>query len=427
MNIKENLLNEFGISNETIELGKKIEDKLEDRFKKLDEIKFINQLKILKAMQDLSLSDIHFNSTTGYGYNDIGREKTEEIFARIFNTEDALVRPNIVNGTHALSICLNALLRNNDTMLAISGKPYDTLDSVIGMNNEDMSLKSYGVKYNQIELLDNGDFNEEEIIKFINNNKTKMVYIQRSKGYSVRKSLTISDIKSIIDKIKKIDSDIIVMIDNCYGEFIDIYEPTDVGADILAGSLIKNPGGGFAISGGYICGREDLIDLCARRLTCNGIGKECGLTFNTTRLTLQGLFISPSVVNSALKGAIFISELYKSANYEVFPLPEDDRSDIIQAIKFNNEDELLIFCEAIQKSAPVDSFVKPIPSEMPGYDSDVIMASGSFIQGSSIELSADGPIRPPYAAYFQGGLTYEHAKLGALLSYEKIKKYKEQI
>ncbi len=417
----------FGISNDLISKASSVEENLSSIYFELDKIKEINQLKVLKAMQESKLSDIHFHSSTGYGYNDIGRDKIEEIYANVFNTEDALVRPTLVNGTHALSTCLQALLMPNDIMLSISGKPYDTLDEVIGINSHPLSLKSYGIKYEQIDLLPNGDFDKTSIANFLKtNSNVKMIYIQRSKGYSRRKSLTIDILEEICNLIKSINNKVIIMLDNCYGEFIEAREPTDVGVDIMAGSLIKNPGGGLAITGGYIVGKKDLVELSAQRLTCASIGKECGLTFNTNRLTLQGFFLAPNIVNSALKGAIFCSKIFQDDNYDVYPMYNEPRSDIIQAISLNSELEVIEFCKAIQMAAPVDSYVIPEPWDMPGYNSKVIMAAGAFIQGSSIELSADAPIKEPFTVYFQGGITYEHAKLGALMAYNNIKKIKEK-
>ena len=412
----------FGIQKDLIMKAQSIEKSLSTIYSSLDKIKEVNQLKVLKAMQESRLSDIHFNSSTGYGYNDIGRDKTEEIFARIFNTEDALVRPTLVNGTHSISTCLQSLLMPNDTLLSITGKPYDTLDEVIGIKDHPLSLKNYNIDYQQINLLENGDFDKNSIEKYLNENlNTKMVYIQRSKGYSRRKSITIDSLKEICDLVKSINANIIIMLDNCYGEFIEENEPTDVGVDIMAGSLIKNPGGGLAITGGYIVGKRDYVELASQRLTCPSIGKECGLTFNTNRLTLQGLFLAPTTVNSALKGAIFCAKLFQDDNYDVYPEYDEPRSDIIQAIGLNSEKDIIEFCKAIQSAAPVDSYVVPEPWDMPGYDSKVIMAAGAFIQGSSIELSADAPIKKPFTVYFQGGLTYEHSKLGALMAYNKIK------
>ena len=415
----------FNINENNFEYSKKIEQELEKEYTKLDKIKEFNQLKVLRAMQKARLSDIHFASSTGYGYNDVGREKVEEIYSYVFNTQDALVRPSIANGTHALSICLNALLMPNDTMLAISGKPYDTLDSVIGITDEEMSLKEYGIKYKQIELINGGDFDIQSIRESLyNDNSIKLVYIQRSKGYSTRRSILIDDIKNIVEVIRNIKADVTILVDNCYGEFLDYFEPTDVGVDIMAGSLIKNPGGGLAITGGYIVGKKNLVERCSKKFTSNSIGKECGLTFSTNRITLQGLFMAPSVVNGALKGAIFTAKLFEKENYKVFPKSIDERSDIIQAITFDTKQEVIEFCKAIQKAAPVDSFVTPEPWDMPGYNCQVIMAAGAFVQGSSIELSADSPIRKPYTVYFQGGITYEHSKIGAIMAYNAVKNMK---
>lgn len=410
-----------GISERVYDLSLKIEDLLHDRFAHLERIKEINQLKVLQAMQETRLSDIHFHSSTGYGYNDIGREKLEEIYAEVFSAEAALVRPTIVNGTHALTLCLQALLGSGDRILSVSGKPYDTLDQVIGIKEHPLSLVNLGVEYDSISLTEEGFFNFEKIEEHLRKYSVKMVYVQRSKGYARRRSLTISDIEKLAERVRSCASSAIIMVDNCYGEFIDIEEPTDVGADIMAGSLIKNPGGGLAITGGYIAGKRELVERVAERLTSPGIGRECGLTFGTTRLTLQGLFFAPQVVNSALKGAIFCSKLFMESGRDVFPLWNEERSDIIQAVGLDSEEEIIAFCRGVQAAAPVDSFVYPEPWEMPGYDSKVIMAAGAFIQGSSIELSADAPIREPYTVYFQGGLTYEHSKIGALAAYQNVK------
>ncbi|MGL5440674.1 MAG: aminotransferase class I/II-fold pyridoxal phosphate-dependent enzyme [Filifactoraceae bacterium] len=410
----------YDIDNDIVRAVAPIELKIEPLFKSIDSIKSYNHYKVLKAMQDSRLSDTHFNWNTGYGYNDSGREKVEEIFSKVFNVEDSIVRPTIVNGTHALSLCLQGILRPGDMMLSITSKPYDTLEKVIGIVDDSSSLIAFGIDYKQVELIDTG-FDLETIKNIIlNTPNIKIVYIQRSKGYSRRRSISIDDIEAAIKIIKKMNSNIIVMVDNCYGEFLEIREPTDVGADIIAGSLIKNPGGGLALSGGYICGRKDLIELVSARLTSPGIGKECGLTFGTNRTLLQGLFQAPLVVANAVKGAIFCAQLFKDFNYEVFPEVNEKRSDIIQSIALNSEKEICDFCEGIQSAAPVDSFVTPVPWEMPGYDSKVIMAAGAFVQGSSIELSADAPIKEPFTVYFQGGLTYEHSKLGAILALNKI-------
>ena len=374
-------------------------------------------------MQESNLSDNHFNWTTGYGYNDIGREKIEEIYSKVFNTEDAIVRPIIVNGTHALTLCVQGIVRPGDEILSVTGKPYDTLEGVIGIREEKGSLKEFGVTYNQVDFLENGEVDLEGIKEKIND-KTKLVMIQRSKGYSWRKSLTIEDIKEVIETVKSVKPEVIVMVDNCYGEFIETKEPTDVGADIMAGSLIKNPGGGLALTGGYIVGKKELVELISYRLTSPGIGKECGLTFGTSRTVLQGFFMAPYVVSQALMGAIFCSRMFEKLGYDVLPKYDDLRSDIIQCVRLNSADEVVAFCQGVQAAAPVDSFVKPEPWAMPGYDSEVIMAAGAFIQGSSIELSADAPIKPPYNVYFQGGLTFDHSKMGTLKAYQYMKKNK---
>jgi cystathionine beta-lyase family protein involved in aluminum resistance len=396
------------------------EAEVKDIYGDIDTIAEYNQYKVLKAMQENRLSDAHFNWNTGYGYNDMGRETIEQIYADIFKAEDAIVRPLIVNGTHALTLCITGLLFGGDHMISIAGKPYDTLDAVIGINDSyPGNLKNQGVEYTQIDLLDSGEFNKEEIKKSIKNN-TKMIYIQRSSGYSWRKSLTINDIEDIIKFVKDIKEDLIVMIDNCYGEFLDKKEPIEVGADIMAGSLIKNPGGGLALAGGYIVGKRDLIELVSFKMTSPGIGKECGLMFGQTRSMLQGLFMAPTVVSGAIKGAILCARTYEKLGFEVNPSFNDYRSDIIQSIKFKEDKLLIEFCRSIQFAAPVDSFVTCEPWDMPGYDSPVIMAAGAFVQGSSIELSADGPIRAPYIAYFQGGLTYFHSKYGVMKSVDHL-------
>lgn len=363
---------------------------------------------------------MHFGKSTGYGYGDPGREVIEKIYAKIFNTEDSLVRVQFVNGTHAIATVLKALLMPGDELLAISGKPYDTLCEVIGIKESALSLKNFGVKYNQIDLKEDGNFNDEEIIDYIKKNKVKVIHIQRSKGYALRKSLYISDIEDIINKIRKVDQSVIVMVDNCYGEFVEDKEPTDVGADIVCGSLIKNIGGGLCETGAYIVGKKDLIKLCAETLTCPGIGKECGATLDQNRNILQGLFMAPSIVKNALKSAVFASGLLSNLGFEVYPKFDEKRSDIIQAIKLNDKDLLIKFIQGIQSASPVDSHVVPYPWNMPGYSDQVIMAAGTFIDGASIELSADSPIRPPYVAYMQGGLTYESAKIAICLAADKI-------
>ena len=420
---KELLKNFYELDDEIFNLSNEVMDDIKGRFEEIKEIREYNQYKVLKAMQESNLSDNHFNWTTGYGYNDIGREKIEEIYSKVFNTEDAIVRPIIVNGTHALTLCVQGIVRPGDEILSVTGKPYDTLEGVIGIREEKGSLKEFGVTYNQVDFLENGEVDLEGIKEKIND-KTKLVMIQRSKGYSWRKSLTISDIKEVIETVKSIKPEVIVMVDNCYGEFIETKEPTDVGADIMAGSLIKNPGGGLALTGGYIVGKKELVELISYRLTSPGIGKECGLTFGTSRTVLQGFFLAPYVVSQALMGAIFCSRMFEKLGYEVLPKYDDLRSDIIQCVRLNNAQEVIDFCQGVQTAAPVDSFVKPEPWAMPGYDSEVIMAAGAFIQGSSIELSADAPIKPPYNVYFQGGLTFDHSKMGTLKAYQYMKKNK---
>ncbi|CEO06054.1 pyridoxal phosphate-dependent transferase%3B putative aluminium resistance [[Clostridium] sordellii] len=420
---KELLKNFYELDDEIFNLSNEVMDDIKERFEEIKEIREYNQYKVLKAMQESNLSDNHFNWTTGYGYNDIGREKIEEIYSKVFNTEDAIVRPIIVNGTHALTLCVQGIVRPGDEILSVTGKPYDTLEGVIGIREEKGSLKEFGVTYNQVDFLENGEVDLEGIKEKIND-KTKLVMIQRSKGYSWRKSLTISDIKEVIETVKSIKPEVIVMVDNCYGEFIETKEPTDVGADIMAGSLIKNPGGGLALTGGYIVGKKELVELISYRLTSPGIGKECGLTFGTSRTVLQGFFLAPYVVSQALMGAIFCSRMFEKLGYEVLPKYDDLRSDIIQCVRLNNAQEVIDFCQGVQAAAPVDSFVKPEPWAMPGYDSEVIMAAGAFIQGSSIELSADAPIKPPYNVYFQGGLTFDHSKMGTLKAYQYMKKNK---
>jgi len=410
------MLNTLGIDNKLIELSDYVESQITDKFKEIDDVAAFNQLKVLDAMQKNRVSDIHFSWNTGYGYDDPGREALEKVYSDVFHTEDALVRPIIVNGTHALTLSLTGVLRPGDELLSISGKPYDTLEEVIGISGDnDQSLKVYGITYKGIDLHEDGTFNVDEILASIHD-KTKMIYIQRSAGYSWRPAIKIDDIEEIIKKVKAVKSDLIVMVDNCYGEFLDYKEPTDVGADMMAGSLIKNPGGGLALTGGYIVGKEALIEKVAARLTSPGIGKECGLTFGQSRSMFQGFFMAPTVVAGAIKGAIFTSKLYESLGCEVCPSPDSYRSDIIQAVKLGSPEKVIKFCEGIQAAAPVDSYVTPTPWAMPGYNSEVIMAAGAFVQGSSIELSADAPIRAPYIVYFQGGLTYEHSKFGSLKS-----------
>ncbi len=418
----------FGLDEEILSKAESIDRQLAPLFDEIRQIRQFNSYKVIRAMQSARLSDTHFAWNTGYAYNDVGREKAEEIFSLIFRTEDAIVRPSIANGTHALALCLEGILTQEFDLIAISGKPYDTLDKTIGITSSYQSLISRGVGYFQVELLENGDFDKDRIREAIESStKRKMIYIQRSKGYFRRRALCISDIGDIISFVKRLSPDCIVMIDNCYGEFLEEREPTEVGADIMAGSLIKNPGGGLALSGGYIVGKRDLISLVADRMTAPGIGKECGAVFGTTRILLQGLFIAPMIVANAKKGAIFCAKLFEEYGYKTYPKFDENRSDIIQSIAFDSEEEIVAFCRGVQQAAPVDSFVVPEPWAMPGYESEVIMAAGAFIQGSSIELSADAPIREPYTVYFQGGLTYEHSKLGAILALQNVKKGEKDV
>ncbi|AFS78533.1 putative aluminum resistance protein [Gottschalkia acidurici 9a] len=391
-----------------------------DFFSDIDDVKEYNQYKVIIAMQKAKLNSSHFGWTTGYGYDDIGRDKVEEVYSYVFDTEDALVRPTIVSGTHAITLTLSGILKPNDELIYITGSPYDTLKKVIGIEG-DMSgtLIDYGIKYKEVPLTKNNEMDIDAIINSISED-TKMIAIQRSTGYSDRNAFTIDQIKKSIDAVKRYNEDIIVFIDNCYGEFIEKLEPSNIGADIMAGSLIKNPGGGLALTGGYVVGRKDLIELVANRSTAPGIGKECGLTFGMTRTVLQGLFLAPHVVSESLKGSLLTAAVYKGLGFRVVPDLYDKRSDIIQGIEFESSEKMIKFCQGIQSASPVDSYFAPIPSEMPGYKDEVIMAAGAFVQGSSIELSADGPVRDPFFAYYQGGLTYEHCKLGVMKSLNNL-------
>ena len=409
----------MGISDKVYEFGKEILDGLKERFEKIDEIAEYNQMKVLNAMQECKVSDIHFAATTGYGYNDLGRDTLEEVYAKVFHTEDALVRPQLVSGTHALAIALSSQLRPGDELLSPVGKPYDTLEEVIGIRESVGSLAEYGVTYRQVDLLEDGSFDWENIKKAINE-KTKMITIQRSKGYQTRPTLSVGRIAELIKFIKDIKPDVICMVDNCYGEFVETIEPTDVGADMWVGSLIKNPGGGLAPIGGYIVGKKECIERAAARLTSPGLGKEVGASLGVISSFYQGFFLSPTVTAGAVKGAIFAANVYEKLGFGVVPNGSESRHDIIQAVTFGTPEGVIEFCKGIQAAAPVDSFVVPEPWAMPGYDSDVIMAAGAFVQGSSIELSADAPIKPPYAVYFQGGLTWNHAKFGILMSLQKL-------
>lgn len=389
------------------------EEELSSIYKEIDNISFINSMKVLDAFHNNHVSESHFNSSTGYGYNDTGRDVIEKIYSDIFKSEDALVRTQIISGTHALTIALFAMLRPNDIMLAITGKPYDTLDEVIGLTPCSSSLFSYGIKYKEIDLINN-EFDKDKIKETLLNNKIKLIHIQRSKGYSERKSISIDKIEDIIKFIKKIDKDVIIMIDNCYCEFVSTKEPTEVGADLCVGSLIKNLGGGIAKNGGYIAGRKDLIKLCADRLNVPGQDKEVGPSGEANRLFLQGLYYAPSVVSSAVKTAVLTSYVMGELGYDVEPRYDEKRADIVQNIIFNDPDKLCEYCKIIQSSSAIDSDSLPIPCDMPGYDSKIIMASGSFINGSSIELSCDGPLRSPYIAYMQGSLTYDYGKIAVM-------------
>ena len=414
-----NIYKDMGIDDKVYKLSESILEGLSERFNEIDRVAEINQLKVVKAMQESKVSEACLLGTTGYGYNDIGRDTLEEVYSRIFHTEAALVRPQITCGTHALALALMSNLRPGDELLSPVGKPYDTLEEVIGIRPSMGSLAEYGITYSQVDLLSNGDYDYEGIRKAIND-KTKLVTIQRSKGYQTRKSLSVESIGELISFIKSIRSDIICMVDNCYGEFVEEIEPTDVGADMVVGSLIKNPGGGLAPIGGYIAGKTACIENAARRLTSPGLGKEVGASLGILKDFYQGLFLAPTVTASALKGAIFASAMFEKAGFPVLPNSVEERVDIIQAVTFGNPEGVIAFCKGIQAAAPIDSFVSPEPWDMPGYDAPVIMAAGAFVSGSSIELSADGPIKPPYAVYFQGGLTWPHAKFGILKAFQSV-------
>lgn len=422
MNVKSTLVEQYkamGICEEVYSYGEKTERELKERFVAIDEIAEYNQLKVIAAMQKNRVSAECFQMSSGYGYNDLGRDTLEQVYADCFHAKAALVRPQITCGTHALALALMSNLRPGDELLSPVGKPYDTLEEVIGIRPSTGSLAEYGITYRQVEFLPDGGFDFEGIKAAINE-KTKLVTIQRSKGYLLRKTLSVAEIGELIRFIKGIRSDIICMVDNCYGEFVEVIEPTDVGADMVVGSLIKNPGGGLAPIGGYIVGKKECIDNAAYRLTSPGLGKEVGASLGVIQSFYQGLFQAPVVVASALKGAIFAANLYEKLGFTVLPDGRESRHDIIQAIKLGSEERLCAFCEGIQAGAPVDSYVTPEPWDMPGYDSKVIMAAGAFVQGSSIELSADGPLKEPYNVYFQGGLTWYHAKFGILMSLQKL-------
>lgn len=413
------IYNELGISEEVYSYGEKVLKDLKVRFEEIDNTAEYNQLKVIKAMQEAKVSEACLLGTTGYGYNDLGRDTLEAVYARLFHTEDALVRPQITCGTHALALALMSNLRPGDELLSPVGKPYDTLEEVIGIRPSKGSLAEYGITYRQVDLLEDGAFDFKGIKAAIHE-KTKLVSIQRSKGYQTRPTLSVNRIGELIAFIKSIKPDIICMVDNCYGEFVETIEPSEAGADMIVGSLIKNPGGGLAPTGGYIAGRRDCIENAAGRLTSPGLAKEVGASLGILPSFYQGLFLAPTVTASALKGAVFASSVYERLGFNVVPDSKESRHDIIQAVTFGTPEGVIAFCKGIQAAAPVDSFVTPEPWDMPGYDSQVIMAAGAFVSGSSIELSADGPIKPPYAVYFQGGLTWQHAKFGILKTVQQL-------
>jgi len=412
---------QLGISEKIEELAIKVEQELKPIFEKIEQTCELNSLKVLKAFQDNNLSETHLYSSTGYGIDESGRNKIEQIYADIFKAEDALVRTQLISGTHALAVTLSGLLRPGDTMISISGEPYDTLQTVIGLgeNPSQSSLKAYGIKYEQIDLIDN-NFDIKTIVERLSKKDVKLVEIQKSIGYSTRKSLTINQIEEVIKEIRKVNKDVIIMVDNCYGEFVEDREPIEVGADIIVGSLMKNLGAGYATTGAYIVGRKDLIELCAERLTAPGVGKEIGPSLNQNPAFLKGLFFAPSVVASSMKTAIFASKMLEELGYNTKPKFDEHRGDIVQTKIFNDEEKLIKFCQGIQSGSPIDSFVTPEPSDMGGYEDKVIMAAGTFTSGSTIELSCDGPIREPFIAYMQGGLTYEYGKLGVLKAIESM-------
>lgn len=434
---KEYLNKEFNIDEKVLALVGECEEGLADRFAEIDDITAICQMKVLKAFQDNHINATHFDWSTGYGYDDAGREAVERVYASVFRTEAALVRPNIVNGTHAIAATLLGMLRPGDELIEVTGTPYDTLQTVIGRDDGSTkqrgdgsllgsgdfkgTIRDYGIVYKEVALGDDMDVDLGAIRRAVTP-KTKVVAMQRSTGYDWRPAISIESLKAVTELVHSISPDIIVMLDNCYGEFVDTVEPTEFGVDVMAGSLIKNPGGGLALSGGYIVGRADLIEQISYRLTCPGIGAECGLTFGQNRNVMQGLFFAPSVVNAALKGAILAGTVYDRLGFEVIPAADAKRSDIIQAIKFLTPERTVAFCQAVQSASPIDSYVTPMPWDMPGYDDQVVMAAGAFVQGSSIELSADAPLREPYIAYFQGGLSYWHSRYGVIKSLDVLYK-----
>ncbi len=407
------------LSEDVIELGRKAEAEVQKELKEIDELCEYHSLRVLQAFQKYHVSDIHFNSTTGYGYSDVGRDTIEKIFAEVLHTEDSLVRSQFISGTHALTVALFAFLRPNDTMISICGKPYDTLDEVIGIVPNPSSLQAYGVKYEQIDLIAN-DFDYEAIRNRMSKKDVKLIEIQRSRGYSLRDSIALDKMKKAIQVIREVNDEVIIMVDNCYGEFVDKIEPTQIGADVMVGSLIKNLGGGLAPNGAYIAGKKELVALAAERLTAPGLGKEVGPTLGINKQILQGLFFAPSVVASSLKTAIFASKLLENLGYKPRPRYNEKRSDIVQTIEFGNPEKLIAYCQGIQMGSPIDSNAIPEPWDMPGYTDKVIMAAGAFTQGSSIELSCDAPIREPYVAFMQGGLTYPYGKLGVLHAVQNI-------
>lgn len=418
---KYNLEELLDLDKELLQLDRLVVDEIKERLQDIDGTRLYNQAKVLKAMQEERLSDSHFPGTTGYGYGDMGREVIDRIFARVFGGEDALVRVQMVSGTHALTTCLRGLLRPGDTLLSVTGRPYDTLEEVIGIRGSSPgNLREFGINYRQVELVE-GRIDYEGIKEKMGQD-VKVVFLQRSTGYDWRPALSLKEIEKVIDFVKGLKKDVICMVDNCYGEFLERQEPLEVGADIIAGSLIKNPGGGLAPTGGYIAGKRKLVEQAAAALTAPGLGKKCGATLGINRLILQGFFLAPHIVGEALKGAIYASRIFERLGFKVSPGYREGRSDIIQSIEFQSEEQLISFCRGIQKGAPVDSFVVPYPWDMPGYGYKVIMAAGAFIQGSSIELSADAPIREPYYGYLQGGLTWDHTRLGVLITLQQMKK-----
>ena len=425
MNLTEQfLIDEFGIDERVLKLVAESEDEVRCEFEKLDDIMAYNQYKVLSAFQKNRIRDMHFGWKTGYGYDDTGREAIGQTFADVFHTDAALVRTTFVNGTHALATTLLGILRPGDELIYATGEPYDTLQTVIGITNYEKgngSLRDYGVTFKQVNLLPDGSIDIEGVKAAITD-KTRMITAQRATGYSWRKAISMDEIQKLMKAIEEVNPDIVKMVDNSYGEFLETKEPTDVGADVMASSLIKNPGGGLALSGAYIAGRQDLIDQIQYRMTCPGIGGECGLTYGQTRTMFQGFFLGPRAANSALKGAVLCGKVYEKLGFEVSPKAGDIRSDIVQSVKFKDPAKLIAFCEGIQAAAPVDSFAAPVPGDMPGYEDKVIMAAGAFVQGSTIELSADAPMREPYIAYFQGGLTYEHSKFGVIKSVDTLLK-----